>query len=105
MFAYRYWEAIGRPIGSPEVDWLRAEQAVDFVKLAESFGATGLKIEHPDQIAPMLKKALAMHGPVVVAIPVDYRGVNPIPTNQFCERMKPFRHLSVTALAETIHEY
>lgn len=24
--AYLYWEARGRPIGSPEEDWLRAEQ-------------------------------------------------------------------------------
>jgi acetolactate synthase I/II/III large subunit len=46
---------------------------VNFVKLAESFGAAGLKTDHPDEIAPTLKKALAMEGPVVVAIPVDYR--------------------------------
>jgi acetolactate synthase-1/2/3 large subunit len=46
---------------------------VNFVKLAESFDAVGLKIDHPDEIAPTLKKALAMEGPVVVAIPVDYR--------------------------------
>ena len=46
---------------------------VDFVKLAESYGAAGLKIDHPDEIAPTLNKALAIKGPVVVAIPVDYR--------------------------------
>ena len=46
---------------------------VNFVKLAESFGAGGLKIDHPDEIGPTLKKALTMEGPVVVAIPVDYR--------------------------------
>jgi acetolactate synthase-1/2/3 large subunit len=46
---------------------------VNFVKLAESFGAAGLNINHPDEIAPTLKKALAIEGPVVVAIPVDYR--------------------------------
>ena len=46
---------------------------LDFVKLAESFGASGLKVERPDQIAPTLKKALETSGPVVVAIPVDYR--------------------------------
>ena len=37
------------------------------------FRATGVKIEHRDQIAATLKKTLAMQGPVVVAIPVDYR--------------------------------
>jgi acetolactate synthase I/II/III large subunit len=46
---------------------------VDVVPFAEAFGAKGLKIESPDQIAPMLKRALAMQGPVVVGIPVDYR--------------------------------
>jgi acetolactate synthase-1/2/3 large subunit len=46
---------------------------VNFVKLAESLGAAGLKIDRPDEIAPTLKKALAIEGPVVVAIPVDYR--------------------------------
>jgi acetolactate synthase I/II/III large subunit len=46
---------------------------VDVVPFAEAFGAHGLKIERPDQIAPTLKRALAMQGPVVVGIPVDYR--------------------------------
>lgn len=46
---------------------------VDVVTLAQAFGATGLKIETPDQIAPTLKKALAMQGPVLVGVPVDYR--------------------------------
>ena len=46
---------------------------VDVVRFAEAFGAQGLKIETPDQVAPTLKKALAMQGPVVVGIPVDYR--------------------------------
>jgi hypothetical protein len=27
--AYYYWEQRGRPIGSPEVDWLQAEREVD----------------------------------------------------------------------------
>jgi len=46
---------------------------VDVVKFAEAFGAKGLRIEKPDQIAPVLKKALSMEGPVLVGIPVDYR--------------------------------
>ena len=46
---------------------------VDVVPFAEAFGAKGLRIERPDQIAPTLKRALAMQGPVVVGIPVDYR--------------------------------
>jgi acetolactate synthase-1/2/3 large subunit len=46
---------------------------VDIVPFAQAFGASGLKIDTPDQLAPTLKRALAMHGPVVVGIPVDYR--------------------------------
>jgi acetolactate synthase-1/2/3 large subunit len=46
---------------------------VDVVRFAEAFGAHGLRIDTPEQIAPTLKRALAMQGPVVVGIPVDYR--------------------------------
>jgi len=46
---------------------------VDVVGFAEAFGARGLRIEEPAQIAPTLKKALTMEGPVVIGIPVDYR--------------------------------
>jgi hypothetical protein len=28
LLAYQYWEARGRPIGSPDEDWFRAEQDV-----------------------------------------------------------------------------
>jgi acetolactate synthase I/II/III large subunit len=46
---------------------------VDVVTFAESFGAKGLMIRKPDEIATTLKQALALEGPVVVGIPVDYR--------------------------------
>jgi acetolactate synthase-1/2/3 large subunit len=46
---------------------------VDIVRFAEAFGACGLMIESPQQIAPTLKHALAMHGPVLIGVPVDYR--------------------------------
>jgi acetolactate synthase-1/2/3 large subunit len=46
---------------------------VDVVRYAEAFGAKGLRIETPDEIAPTLKKAMEMQGPVVVGVPVDYR--------------------------------
>jgi len=46
---------------------------VDVIRFAEAFGAKGLSIETPDQVAPTLKGAVAMQGPVVVGIPVDYR--------------------------------
>jgi acetolactate synthase I/II/III large subunit len=46
---------------------------VDVVRFAEAFGAKGLKIEGPEEISSTLKKALAMQGPVIVGVPVDYR--------------------------------
>jgi acetolactate synthase-1/2/3 large subunit len=46
---------------------------VDVVRFAEAFGARGLRIETPNEIAPTLERALAMDGPVVIGIPVDYR--------------------------------
>ncbi len=46
---------------------------VDVVRLAESFGAKGMMIRQPEEIATTLKRALEMAGPVVVGIPVDYR--------------------------------
>jgi acetolactate synthase-1/2/3 large subunit len=46
---------------------------VDVVTFAESFGAKGLMIRKPDEITTTLKRALALEGPVVVGIPVDYR--------------------------------
>ena len=45
---------------------------VDVVGFAEAFGAKGLKIERPEEISSTLKKALAMQGPVIIGIPVDY---------------------------------
>ena len=35
--AYQYWEERGRPFGSPEVDWFRAERAVYAALLAAGF--------------------------------------------------------------------
>jgi acetolactate synthase I/II/III large subunit len=46
---------------------------IDYTKYAEAFGATGLIIKTPDDIAPMLKKAFATSGPVIVGVHVDYR--------------------------------
>lgn len=55
----------GRPSG---VDF----GPVDIVKYAEAFGATGLRIESADAIAPVLTKALNTSGPVLVDIAIDY---------------------------------
>lgn len=44
----------------------------DPVKYAEAFGATGLMIRTPDEIAPTLARAMATQGPVIVGVHVDY---------------------------------
>jgi len=46
---------------------------VDPVKYAEAFGATGLRIDRPDQITTTLRKAFDIPGPVLVGVHVDYR--------------------------------
>ncbi len=44
----------------------------DFVKLAESFGATGHRITSADAFAPTLAQALAGRGVHVIVLPIDY---------------------------------
>jgi acetolactate synthase-1/2/3 large subunit len=46
---------------------------VDPVKYAEAFGATGLMIQHADDVAPTLRKAFDTGGPVLIGVHVDYR--------------------------------
>ncbi len=45
---------------------------VDFVKYAESFGATGLRVEKAEDLGKVLDQAFAINGPVIVDVPVDY---------------------------------
>ena len=47
---------------------------LDIVKFAESTGATGLRVQSPDQLDTVLAQAFATDGPVVVDVPVDYSG-------------------------------
>jgi acetolactate synthase-1/2/3 large subunit len=43
----------------------------DFVKLAEAYGAMGIRASKPNEVVPALEKALAVPGPVVVDVMVD----------------------------------
>lgn len=45
---------------------------VDIVKYAESFGATGLRVNKPTDLTKVLGQAFNIDGPVVVDVPVDY---------------------------------
>ena len=66
MVAVQERAKYGRPSG---VDF----GPVDVVKYAEAFGATGLLISAPEQIAPQLRRAFETPGPVLIGINVDYR--------------------------------
>jgi acetolactate synthase-1/2/3 large subunit len=43
----------------------------DFVKLAEAFGATGLRVERPDQLDDAIRTMIDAPGAVIVDVAVD----------------------------------
>lgn len=43
----------------------------DFVKLAEAYGAVGIRVERPEEVRPALEKALSIPGPVLLDFVVD----------------------------------
>ncbi|MDG2407965.1 MAG: acetolactate synthase AlsS [Pirellulales bacterium] len=45
---------------------------VDPILYAEAFGATGFRVEHPDQLAKLMRVAQETPGPVLIDVPVDY---------------------------------
>ena len=62
----------------------------DFVKVAEAYGAKGIRVEHTDQVRPAIEDALATPGPVVL----DFR-INPeenvypmVPAGEAIHRMR-----------------
>jgi acetolactate synthase-1/2/3 large subunit len=44
----------------------------DFIKLAESFGAIGMRVERTEDLPGMLDEAFAAGKPVIMEVPVDY---------------------------------
>ena len=57
----KYPQAVGVKFGN-----------VDIVKYAESFGATGLRVNKPADLTKVISQAFNIDGPVVVDVPVDY---------------------------------
>jgi len=45
----------------------------DLVRYAESFGIAGFRPESSADLYPTLMRALAVDGPAVVDVPIDYR--------------------------------
>ncbi len=44
----------------------------DFVKVAEGFGAIGMRLRAPEDFEPMLRDALTRDVPVIIDVPIDY---------------------------------
>jgi hypothetical protein len=65
-------ERAGSGLDGRELVQISGFWADHVTKFAQSFGAIGLKIERPEEISSTLKTALAMQGPVIVGVPVDY---------------------------------
>ncbi len=49
----------------------RIEYAPDFVKLAEAYGAVGLRATRPEEVVPVLEEALAVRRPVIIDFAVE----------------------------------
>nr|WP_198947883.1 biosynthetic-type acetolactate synthase large subunit [Magnetofaba australis] len=47
------------------------EVTPDFMKLADAFGATGIRATHPKEVVPAIEKALATKGPVIMDFHVN----------------------------------
>ncbi len=46
---------------------------VDVIEFAKAFGAHGFRLDHLDDMIPLLKKAQKLAGPVLIEVPIDYR--------------------------------
>ncbi len=66
LIKWKQMNAFGRP---SHVDFNNP----DFVQLAESFGAQGLRVESAGELLPTLRKALESDSVTVIDCPVDYR--------------------------------
>ena len=47
------------------------ELPIDFVKLAEAYGATGLRATKPEEVEEVIKKAFATKGPVIMEFKIS----------------------------------
>jgi acetolactate synthase I/II/III large subunit len=55
------------------------DHAPDFVKLAEAFGAVGLRATKPEEVVPVIEKALSVNKPVIMDFLVEREeGVYPM---------------------------
>ncbi|MGO9516845.1 MAG: ubiquinone-dependent pyruvate dehydrogenase [Candidatus Korobacteraceae bacterium] len=69
----------------------------DFTKIAEGSGLLGLKAETPDQVEPMIARALSYDGPALVEVPVARQELSMPPTITY-EEAKGFGLFMVKAV-------
>jgi len=69
---------------------LLADGNPDFVRLAEAYGAKGIRVEHADQVRPAIEDALATPGPVLLDFHIDpEENVFPmVPAGEAIHRMR-----------------
>jgi acetolactate synthase-1/2/3 large subunit len=48
--------------------------AIDYVKMAESFGCLGIRVESPEEIGPAIERGLAAEVPTIVQVPIAVGG-------------------------------
>jgi pyruvate dehydrogenase (quinone) len=69
----------------------------DFPKMAEAVGLLGLRANSPDEVRPMLAKALQHDGPALVEVPVSRQELSMPPTITF-EQVKGFSLFALRAV-------
>lgn len=67
-FGFIKWEQQAKGFADFALDYSNP----DFVKYAESYGATGMKVNEGDNLSELLRKAFALQKTVLIECPVDY---------------------------------
>jgi thiamine pyrophosphate-dependent acetolactate synthase large subunit-like protein len=67
----QYWRSQGLPPGKFPDSFDLTGPTVDFVKIAESMGVPGARVERPEQAAPAIQQMLAHDGPFLIDMVVD----------------------------------
>jgi acetolactate synthase I/II/III large subunit len=60
--------------------WMFTE--VDFARLAESVGATGIRVQRPEELGPALRRGVDTPGPVVIDVVTDVDAIAPDPVDR-----------------------
>jgi thiamine pyrophosphate-dependent acetolactate synthase large subunit-like protein len=73
----QYWREQGLPPGKFPDSFDLTGPMVDFVKIAESMGVPGARVERPDQVGPAIRQMLDHDGPFLIDMVVDSQVPDP----------------------------